>query len=385
MSTERKVRWRAETQEVGVYQPSGSQVTQLTSLPAVSHVIYCEQPYCTADGKRFVFTRYVGTDWYEGPYELWLCDIERRLLTRLAKAICREGMAGSAYGKWFYAVCRENGRRELVRFSLETLERESVFDLTEVPPFRYDICTVSPDYRHYVSWVLLAGGVQGLIRLDLREKSWQIIHEAGDIYNTHMQFSRPGGEDILLQQARGWRLDEEGLRVIKEAPIDVTLYVIDRDGGNRRPLPFGRPHTESITGHECWVGETNEVACTIAMSESFEPVAGGNLRAASPGDKEARIVARGHCFLHLSVSRDGRFFVCDAPFEPGTPIVVGSMRTGRHAILCEAHTHTDQSDFTHAHPYFTGDAKHVIFNSTRTGLTQLYAATVPAGLLESLE
>jgi len=77
--------------------------------------------------------------------------------------------------------------------------------------------------------------------------------------------------------------------------------------------------------------------------------------------------------------------VADAPLEPGCPIMLGSMRTGRTCRLCDTGTVTGRADFTHAHPYLTGDGRWVIFNSVRTGVPQIYAASVPEGLLDSLE
>jgi len=96
-------------------------------------------------------------------------------------------------------------------------------------------------------------------------------------------------------------------------------------------------------------------------------------------------VAKGYTLNHIGVSRDGRFFVGDAMGLPEIPIVVGSVRTGRNMILCETHSSGGSPQYTHPHPYFIGDARWVIFNSDRTGIPQIHAASVPEGLLESLE
>ena len=381
MVGKRRVMWRSEAIERETFPATGSRVIQLTSAPVISDNIYCEQPYCTADGKRLVFLRKAGVNCAAGLRELWLCDLEKRRIILLESAICAEGMGCAAYGDWFYAVREIDNHREIVRYSLVTLEVQSVFDLRDAPPIRYDVCSVSSDYQYYVNMILHRNNRQEIILFNLVERTWKIIHEGTDIFNPHLQFSRPGAERILIQHNRGGLIDADGniIRLLGEE--GCTLYVIDRDGGNRRTIPVGPPHTATATGHECWVGETGEVAFTIAC-EGAKSLTDGSLLAAFPGDKKARVVARGFCFHHLSVSRDGKFFVCDASLAAGNPpIVVGSLSSGRTCILCESGTSTS----THAHPYFTGDGAWVIFNSNRTGVPQLCAASVPEGLLGSLE
>ena len=49
------VTWVSESITRERYPATGSQVVQLTSSPAISNNIYCEQPYCTADGRRLIF------------------------------------------------------------------------------------------------------------------------------------------------------------------------------------------------------------------------------------------------------------------------------------------------------------------------------------------
>jgi len=264
VAAESRFVWVAEALERETFPSTGSRVVQLTSLPVTSHNIYLEQPYCTADGKRFVFIRYTGTNWYDGPYELWLCDIDTLRIRCLAPRIENMGMAASAYGNYFHAVALREGRRRLVRYSLRTAESESVFDLSELPRFQYGIGSVSTDQRFYLNWILLEGGRQGVVRLDMTEKSWKVIHEGHDIFNTHMQFSLPGAEDILIQQNRGGRLDANGILVKDLGEEGCALYVIDREGGNRRPLPVGKPLTPGASGHECWVRGTGEVLFTVA-------------------------------------------------------------------------------------------------------------------------
>ena len=65
-------------------------------------------------------------------------------------------------------------------------------------------------------------------------------------------------------------------------------------------------------------------------------------------------------------------------------IHIGSVETGRFLKLCDSRTRQGRPQYTHAHPYLTPDNRHVIFNSNVTGVTQVYAATVPAAFLDKL-
>jgi hypothetical protein len=67
-------------------------------------------------------------------------------------------------------------------------------------------------------------------------------------------------------------------------------------------------------------------------------------------------------------------------------LVVGNLKTGKHRVLVEdAICDGGGNQCTHAHPYFTADSRHVIFNANPCHSTpQVYAARVPNGFLESL-
>ena len=86
--------------------------------------------------------------------------------------------------------------------------------------------------------------------------------------------------------------------------------------------------------------------------------------------------------IHLALSDDGRYFIVDN--HRTQTISIGSVETGRFLKLCDSRTRQGKPQYTHAHPYLTPDNRHVIFNSNVTGVTQVYAATVPDPFLEQL-
>jgi hypothetical protein len=293
----------------------------------------------------------------------------------------RPGIATCKYSGVIYYVVSHKGGEEIIRLSLETLEKETVFDLEGVPPLR--IQSVSPDHRYCVGIYIPRPKQCQVVRLDFKEGDWQVIHENEDIINPHLQFEPSRGEDILVQHNRGGLVDEDGNIVRLVGEEGATLYVIDRDGGNYRPLPVGKPYTNPVTGHECWIGDTGEILLTIASSTE-EALREGNLLAARPGAERARTVAKGYRFVHISASKDGAFFVGDARNVPGIPIVIGSIETGRCTVLCISGASGGTPQYSHAHPYLTGDNRWVVFNSDRTGVPQVYVASVSEELLASL-
>ena len=97
----------------------------------------------------------------------------------------------------------------------------------------------------------------------------------------------------------------------------------------------------------------------------------------------ASVVSRGYRFSHVGTSVCGNFFSCDD--GPTADVVIGSIRTGKNAVVCHSGSSFGRAQNTHPHPYLTPDLKWVIFNSDRSGEPQIHAATVPDGMIEELE
>jgi hypothetical protein len=53
--------------------------------------------------------------------------------------------------------------------------------------------------------------------------------------------------------------------------------------------------------------------------------------------------------------------------------------------LCDSGASGGSPQYTHTHPYITPGNTHVIYNSDRTGIAQVYAATIPETLLAELK
>jgi len=165
-------------------------------------------------------------------------------------------------------------------------------------------------------------------------------------------------------------------------PLGCTLYFIDPDGGHRRPLPVGPPHTPVGTGHECFVGDTGQVLFSAFLEEGRE----GSLYLADPATSLVRPICRNAmCFGHVSASRYGRYFVADGFASPGAPIYIGSILTEKSGRLVGSGASCGSPEYTHPCPHVTADNRRLIYASDRTGIPQVYAAEVPPEFLASLE
>ena len=357
---------------------SGAKITQLTSAAFIHTNIYPEAPVFTPDSRTLIYRRFQSLD---GPNSFWLCDLKTHRLRRLTDDGPVRSPVMGPDGTWsVYLYLR--GRREFAvkRVSLETDQCETV---TVVVGFRrpYGLGTISPNGRWYVTGVWLPDGEFGLLRIDLEEGTHRIIHQDPEILNPHMQFEPGEGRDILVQHNRGGFLDADGniARLVGEQ--GATIYLVDYEGQNVRRLAIGKPYTAPTQGHQCWIGTTGRILSTLVEDSEV-----GNLVTIAEGDEKPTVVARGASFCHPNASRDGRWFVSDTNYtNQRGEIMVGSLKTGRYRLLCNSGSSFGRPQYTHPHPFFSPDARYVLFNSDRTGLPHIYMAEIPEGLLDELE
>jgi hypothetical protein len=319
------VLWIIERISRGVDPVAGALVRQLTSAAVISHAIYGEQLFCSADGNRIAFLRCYSTDFSDGPMELWVADIDIKGVHQLGPAAFHL-VAGNGRQDHIYYVRRNEGRSpSIVRVIMATLEQTEVFRFEKYPiPDSRGLLAVSPDGRYCMIRRRLGLRRYGIDRIDLKSGEGQLIHEKDDIFNAHLQFSA-SGRDLLVQHNRGGELDASRNLVRRTSEEGGTLYVIDVNGKNERALPVGTPHTKPITGHECWIGETDRVLLTTHD---------GRIYTAAPGDDaSASPIAEKSGFMHISASPDGRFFVVDD--KSTGRLYLGCLATRRVLPFCD--------------------------------------------------
>ncbi|MCC6698352.1 MAG: hypothetical protein IT365_22195 [Candidatus Hydrogenedentes bacterium] len=341
---------------------SGAEVYLLGADDRPADNIYGEQPYGDATGRRIAIRYYPSESMPGGINILDLQDGSNY-----------EVLSGNppfpafhAWGEWLYYAQPVEGKNTLRRCNYLSLEVENV---AELPAERgsYSYGTVSPDHRYYaVSVAPPDGGPSQVHLLDLNTNQWSVLLNKAGYHAKHEQFSRDGRNRVLIQ--------------LNQMPdVKVVLLSELEVNGTERSFPADQPYTLRPTGHEAWIGTSSEIFFSTAVDKELN----GNIWRGKVGDERPRLVYMGKHFMHVSVSRDGKFWIGDVG-EEGTPIYIGSFESGRCQRACFSRTESDGKQWSHTHPYLTADNQWLIFGARRNGHPQVYGAKLKDGWLESL-
>ena len=352
--------------ETGLGEPvevdtqSGAEVCLLGGDERPADNIYGEQPYGDATGQRIAIRYYPLENKPGGINFLDLRDGSNHEILSGDPPF----PAFHAWGEWLYYAQAVEGKNLLRRCNYLSLAVENV---AELPPERgsYSYGTISPDHRYYaVSVRPPEGGPSEVHVLDLKAGEWSVLLKKPGYHAKHEQFSRDGRNRVLIQ--------------LNQMP-DVKMVLLSEleVGGPERPFPADEPYTLRPTGHEAWIGATSEIFFSTAMDKDLH----GNVWRCKVGDKKPTLVYTGKRFMHVSVSRDGKYWIGDTS-EEGIPIYVGSFESGRCERICLSRTEFGREQWSHAHPYLTADNGWLIFGARRNGHPQAYGAKLKEGWLE---
>jgi len=377
-------RRRPTSAQGGVFverQSTGSEIWQVTTEEFSQSNIYCEVPYCSGNSRYFVYAR-TNRKLSGNRTEFMVVELGTWKQHRLDTAASTSGCAISPDGTFYYLKQVGDGELELMRADLATGTPEKVYRLQHGLRIR-SLGTVSSDGRRYAGgtledprWTMF-----GIALIDLVKGEQSILDRDPFILNPHPQFEPGRGEQLMIQHNRGGKYTPEGERVRLTGPEGATLYLLSVPEGKRTKLQVGIPYTTRCTGHEAWIGNTQEMLLSVAASGDYAPEKGNLLGVRAGGSP--RVVARGYKFGHVGTSRCGRLFCCD-DFQGTYKVVIGSTQSGKSAVVCESKTSPTRSQNTHPHPYLTPDLNWVIFNSNRSGHPHVHAASVPEGMVEEL-
>jgi len=362
-------------------QPTGSEIWQITTEQFRQSNIYCEVPYCSDDGRYFVYERHNRELPGSNKTEFMTVELGTWKQSRLDAASGLAGCAISTDG-FFYYLKRAGRTLELMKADLRRVTPKKVYETSDEKSLT-SLGTVSADGRYYACGRKLTDDYQvfGIMLIDLEEGTEKIIDRDPYIFNPHPQFEPGLSKELLIQHNRGGKYSPEGKRIRLVGPEGATLYLLSVPDGERTELKVGKPFTTAATGHETWIGDTKEILLTVMAGDDYAPEK-GNLLAVRSGSPP-RTVAGGYKFNHLGVSRCGRFFCCD-DWQGAAKIVIGSIETGKTAVVCESKASMGRPQYTHPHAYLTPDLKWVVFNSDRSGSPHIHAASVPDGMIEKL-
>lgn len=374
----------ADEKQAGIFverQETGAHIWRVTTIERRQSNIYCEVPYCSADSRYFVYKRSNSRN-KQNTTEFVVVEIGTWKQHVLDSAAGSQGCAVSPDGQFYY--CKNVNRNEM------DLMRVDLAEGTPVPvhrlvggPWTWSLGTVSSDHHYYLRGKRLDDEYRmfGILLVDLRTGQETIIDRDPYTFNAHPQFDPGDGSRVMIQHNRGGGFDRNGRNYRSTGPEGATLYLVSVPEGKRTELPVGKPYTTPCTGHQAWAGTRGEMILTVSAKGDHAPDKGNLLGVRATGP--ARVVAKGYKFMHVGVSRCGRIFSCD-DWQAPHKILIGSVATGKTAVVCASKTNVGRKQESHPHPYLTPDLKWVIFNSTRTGSPHVYAARVPEGMVEDV-
>jgi len=358
-------------------QENGVEVWQVTTEEFDQSNIYCEIPYCSKDSRYFVYAR-KNNSLKTNRTEFMVVELGTWKQERLGTGNSISGTAMSHDGQFYFLRHAENGATDLVRAELGSGKTEAVHRMKDLKI--RSLGTVPNNGRYYAGGTITEPGWKmfDVALIDLQTGEERILDRDPFILNPHPQFEPGEGRMLMIQHNRGGTYSDDGKLERLVGPEGATLYTLSVPEGKRTKLQVGKPYTTPCTGHEAWIGTTQEMILSVSGSGDFVPEK-GNLLGVRPG-KAPRVIARGYRFNHCGASRCGRYFWGD-DWRPPYKIVVGSTTEEKSAVVCESKTKPDRRQNSHPHPYVTPDGKWVIFNSNRTGHAHVYAARVPEGII----
>ena len=380
-----------ESADWGTDPDSGARLIRLTSSTAMSHNIHCEQPYGSPDGHRLIIFR--TADLFGRHCQLLVVDLEARDTTLVEPDVPSECIGHTSWGEWAYYPLHDGSLR---RVSLMTLTREEILPAGSVPAYpACHIQSISSDERYLIICEPSKGDHFVISALDMATGQQRVLVDDPDNRNPHAQMSPANPERMVYQTIVAPTVEGE--------PIRVPVYVRDLDGGAPQREPIGDPWTAGSSGHMAWIAGTGRVACAVNWDREnrcHDPRhPEGNLVFAAPGDDRPCVFpAPDFGFYHVSVSRCGRYFVCDdfmhwcatgaADGRPGpSRFAVGNFETGKcRALLSDCQNYGIAGNSRYEpDPYFSADNRYVIYNASPFGVMQVFAAELPADFLASLD
>lgn len=348
---------------------TGVEIFQLTESACDSDNIYGEHPFSDPEGARIA----VRHKHAKRQASLSIVDLESGASFPVADHAVA---AWQAWGqRLYYRQAPAGPRHRLETIDYRSLERVG-FDLPVSADTQLSSGTVSSDGRFYACIERSRHDGSRVRWFDLHSGESAIVVEKEDCLFKHEQFSleNPSRDrHLLMVQANLGRGDTRDCKLgILEVPGD----------GNIHWLAASDPHTLRCSGHECWIKGSDRVLFSVMYDEA----SWGNLWTAGLHDPSPRIVCRNHTYFgHVTSSHCGAYWLADGYHEPATPVYAGLLSGEKYRRVFNSWTmFRGAGQLGHTHLYLTADRRHVIFSSSRTGTSQVYAARVPDTFWQSL-
>ncbi len=328
---------------------TGAEIVQLTNNPTSSSNLYFENLNFTQDSNAVIFTskRDAGRD---APTDLFRCDVDGKNLTQLTEDASFSGACLSidgseaiyTAGNEFRAVSMEHGAERTI----------ATFDDAE------SVGNPSAGGSMVFGRAAYADGATAVVRCDFAGGGETVVRRGKAV--GHINASRTGNWIAWIETAETNEYDTQ------------TWYVMRPDGSEN--------HRWAVQNwaHSSWVGDLDRMQGTL-----LPPAHAINW--CSPEDSnesDAVEICAGPYFWHSGASPDGEWLVSDTNW-PDIGLQLIHVPSGRYQTVCLSQA-TNSNHPAHPHPSLSPDGTKVLYNSDRTGINQVYVATVPEWLRDEL-
>lgn len=353
---------------------TGVEVLQITAAPAINHATYFLQSSFTPDARTLLFISN-----RTGAWQLFA-------VTPYPDGPIRQLTAGPPIHPFSPAIHADGRRVIFVRGAaiwallLDTLEESCVVDFGAGS-------MGEPSLDATGEWIVAAikqNGQSGLACGRLDGTGWHIIPYPRTVIHPQFHPTEPEWIEFAGDPA-------------------PRMHRVRRDGTNMECL-FAHDNNHFIV-HETFLGHTGDIVYTVWPH---------SLRAMDWATRQHRTICDFNAW-HITPNRAGTKVLCDTN-HPDRGIHLINVATGARQLIClseassggsqwktsryalaedfaaarsgaqaagtlswmEAGTDTVYGpQWTHPHPSFSPDERHVVFASDRTGTTQVYVAAIP--------
>jgi len=366
---------------------NGVVIYQITQENRLVSNIYCERPFCSADSKRFLYARQLDdagpSDWTQWQYVL--CEFgtwESEVVGEGLHQVC------ISYNNDFYFQRPVAGNRlEFVRLDMATAAVEPVWSCrSDIGRAKHP--TVSADGKLLAFHHALSFSPQrfGLSVVNLQTGERNVVYEHPHLCNAHLQFHPTDNRTLLVQLNRGCEYTADGELLKLVGTEGATLLLLDAITGKVEDLQIGKPFTPPITGHQAWIGTSEDVVATLVPEGESAAASGQGIVVLIARGTPCRQLGTGIGLNHIGSTPCGRYIFGDC--VAGDYIAIGSPVTGKTVTVHNDPEQSGDSPYgqqSHPHAYLTPDFSWMVFNSDCTGRPQVYVAKIPPALLKTLD
>lgn len=337
---------------------SGRKVWQLSDTPnATTHHLYYIKPTITPDGEWLIHC----SDRDQGHFNLYAMNTHTWESVQLTESADEDPFSGTidAAGDEVFYPAKSNTIYAVNILTLEEREVCQVPDAVSVGAVSVSedgACVLfSVDYESYWEHVPFEEAPYAFPR----KAFGYVPTEGGEmtpVVNANLEMSHPQfcptDVDIILYAHEGpWHKVQR-------------MWLIRRDGSDNHPI-FLQSTNEAV-GHEFWShnGERIYVSCYGGRQPQ-------GLWSVNKEDTQERCVLIGPTVAHGAVNPSEDRFVTDECYRDRSCLWIARAGDPQPEILCRTGADWGEGAF-HPHPRFTPDGTGVVFDSARTGSTEMY-------------